>query len=234
MAKLYEGAKIGRWALIELVKRKPNGLTWWRCRCECGTERVVNSSHLYSGKSKSCGCLQKEVASKVNSTHGMSHTVAFRRWKNMLSRCRNKNDKYYGGRGIGVCQRWLKFENFYEDMGDPPEALEIDRIDNSKGYSPENCAWKTHKENNRNTRYNRVIFYAGEKCTIGILSERFGIPYDCIRGRLDRGWSIETALSKKKYKGNKYYDSHGNQLRSIKRKRKPLKNQHDSSKVVTK
>jgi hypothetical protein len=148
------GVLYGRW-----VATQYEGSSRWKCVCTCGTERVVASRDLASGKSVSCGCYRLEVAGDGRRTHGMSESRAYNIWLGMKRRCLRKTDgRYplYGGRGITVCKRWLKFENFYKDMGEPPEGHSIDRINNNKGYTPSNCRWATQKEQVNNSRSTKL------------------------------------------------------------------------------
>lgn len=140
------GLRFGTKVVIEECGRTSTGQIKWKYRCDCGTEKIAASSSVR--KSYSCGCKNKTCK-----THGMSNTRVFKIWSSMLRRCRDKNHicyKYYGERGITVCERWLKFENFYSDMGDPPELFSIDRINPNGNYDPSNCKWSSTKEQNGN------------------------------------------------------------------------------------
>lgn len=131
---------------------------WWLCRCVCGVERSVNGCELKRGKTKSCGCLWKKAMSIRRTSHG--HTKGgpsrtYRTWQAMVNRCYRAKDKcfhLYGGRGVKVCERWLIFANFLEDMGERPNGLTIDRKDNNGNYSKENCKWSTASQQNSNRR----------------------------------------------------------------------------------
>lgn len=157
----------------------------WLCQCECGSAKIVLGSYLRCGTSKSCGCAKSEFLSQAKTTHGHGRkgkqTPTYRSWSEMIARCNNPKSRiysYYGGRGITVCPRWRKFENFLADMGARPDGTSLDRWPNVNGnYEYGNCRWATKKEQARNRRSNCIVNYNGEKLTLTEAAERENIPY---------------------------------------------------------
>jgi hypothetical protein len=148
--------RFGRWVVLALhPERSRVREARWACRCDCGGEGIVQGSHLRNGHSTSCSCLRKERLAKSNTKHGLSRSRAYQRWGAMKTRCFNpryKDYSDYGGRGITVCERWLIFENFFADMGDPPPGMSLDRIDFNGNYESANCRWATVAEQLANRR----------------------------------------------------------------------------------
>lgn len=138
--------------------------------------------------------------------HGMRLSDEYRIWRHMRTRCENEKCpayKNYGGRGIFVCDKWKTFVGFFEDMGKrPSKEHSIDRIDNLKGYSPENCRWATYKEQNRNRRDNRMFVVDGISASLAEHCERRNLKYKTIHRRIVCGASIEIALNGARLKRN--------------------------------
>lgn len=187
---------------------------YWLCRCDCGNETWVKGSNLTSGAVKSCGC----AGAHVNRIHGMSHTRLHGIWSKMQSRCFNPKDeafKYYGIRGITVCDEWLGTQGFINFMNWSLEHgyesnLSIDRIDNDKGYYPNNCRWTTQSVQCRNTRINPHYILNGETYTCADLAEKYEINYSVLHQRLKvLRWSVEEAVGLKSHFDKRKRDSHG-------------------------
>lgn len=135
----------------------------------------------------------------VRINHGLGKTPEYSVWYDMKRRCYNKNNKsykYYGGRGIQICDRWLEsFLNFYKDMGPRPPKFTIERRDNNKNYEPDNCYWADRKTQANNTSQNRYITYNGETLTVAQWGEKLGLGREIIKDRLRWGWSIEDIMT---------------------------------------
>ncbi len=161
----------------------------WRCKCDCGRIIDVFTNNLTRGNTKSCGCLNSEVASGRLLKHGKTNTRLFHIFATMKQRCYNNNNtdyKNYGGRGIKICDDWLdNFASFYNwSMSNGyKENLTIDRIDNNKGYSPDNCRWVGVETQARNKRNNIQITYLGKTQPLKIWCQELNLPYRTIFNR---------------------------------------------------
>lgn len=192
------GQRFGRLVARRIAGKSNNGSMLWNCICDCGKEKIAKSHSLSSGLVDSCGCQWRERHTLSCVTHGRSQSALYHRWERMKSRVlniSNENFPRYGARGISICERWMRFENFAEDMGDSfsPE-LSLERMDNEKGYSPENCVWATMTTQNRNKRNNRILEYEGEQAPLAVWAERVGIKYNTLFSRINNGWSVAEAL----------------------------------------
>jgi len=173
----------------------------YNCTCECGNRTVSTGYRIRTGVTKSCGCLNIDVAREKSTTHGESNTIEYNAYMRMHFRCYNEKSKdypRYGGRGIVVCKEWHDVETFIKDMGRRPSKLHsLDRINNNKSYSKGNCKWSTAKEqaNNRNT--NKKITFNGETLGITEWSRKLGKPRKTLSNRLARGLSVEEAFTMK-------------------------------------
>lgn len=188
------GQRFGRLIVISYFGHTGHE-TSWLCKCDCGTEKPIRRGDLYSGRVLSCGCLNAENRLRRNTTHGMRYSPEHATWSHMVDRCRNprnKNYADYGGRNITVCQRWIEsFANFYADMKDRPSKFHtLDRIDNERGYSPDNCRWATRLAQSNNTRRNLYITHDNETHSLADWARITGIPYDTLYARIaTRKWS---------------------------------------------
>ena len=196
MPRVIVGQKFGRWEVLGPGEGRKMVL----CRCDCGTVRGVISTNLTQAISTSCGCWKRQAATE-RTKHGHSkagkRTRAYAIWAAMKSRCMNpKTEAYkkYGARGISVCDRWLTFENFLADMGEPPAGASIDRKNGSGNYEPGNCRWASAKEQARNISTNRIGYVSGRAMCVAEASERFGVKYRTIMSRMNRGLTMEQAV----------------------------------------
>jgi len=190
------GKNVGRLTVLEFAYIQGKKRIW-KCQCDCGNYAFIETCAINAGRQVSCGCYGREIASEVcikrNTSHGKSNSRIYKIWFDMVRRCNDERRpayKLYGAKGVKICDRWLKFENFLEDMGDPPsEKYSIDRIDYKGNYEPQNCRWATDFEQANNRSNNHVLFIGSEKFTIAEAARKFDINYSTLRARLARGTS---------------------------------------------
>lgn len=233
--EIHEGDVYGRWTVISEQYIRKSGHRAYLCRCSCDkhTERYVDEQNLKRGKSIGCGCLTAKSARERFSTHGGTKTRLYRLWCGIKSRCYNpRNKRYadYGGRGIEMCPEWKDFSAFSEwsyangyDENLSWKECSIDRKDNNKGYSPDNCKWSNIYEQSNNKRSNVVIEHNGERKTAAEWSRACGIDSHVIRKRLHDGKSVEEIFSTKsrviiiEYNGESHTLSEWSEITGIKK-----------------
>jgi hypothetical protein len=194
---------VGKWSgrLLALAHAGSNtrGRSQWLCLCSCGEHCVVTAQHFTSGTTAACGCLGRERARDRVLTHGESRSPEYASWVGMVHRCTNprRGDyRYYGGRGITVCSRWLEFRNFLADMGRRPSIRHtLERRDNNAGYSPDNCYWATKGEQARNTRRSVFVSYGGRTQSLADWASELHLPYSTIQTRHRAGWPPEEIIN---------------------------------------
>ncbi len=186
-----QGQRFGRLVVIEFSNLDPNRGAFWLCRCDCGKTKAIRGTSLRQGVSKSCGCRGGKWR------HGKCESRVYKVWNNMVGRCycpSTRRFDRYGGRGISVCDRWRDFLNFYADMGDPPDGLTLNRIDNDGNYEPGNCRWATWSQQMLNTSQNELT-HKGITLTVKQWANRIGVKYKTLHRRLHHyHWSVERAL----------------------------------------
>ena len=198
------GHRFGRLTVIERAENKGKRVCW-RCHCDCGNICIVRGYHLTLGKIKSCGCLQKEQRHN-HLQHGMSHSPIYEIWHTIKQRCLNPNNKsyqYYGERGISIYTEWVEnFQVFYDYVSQLPhfgeKGYSLDRIDNEKGYEPDNLRWATRKEQNCNQRRTIYVEYNGESITLVEASKISGIDYHTLFYRYRTGKDLFAIPNKHK------------------------------------
>jgi hypothetical protein len=197
LTKDLTAQRFGRLVVLQqLASRKSR--SWWRCKCDCGSELDVEGAKLYQGRTRSCGCLKREMIGDRSRTHGKRHTPEYASWWNMIQRCTNKKlraYKDYGGRGITVAAEFQTFAGFYAALGDRPAGCSLERINNDGPYSPANVRWADDKAQARNKRNSRLLTFNGKTQTTAAWCEELGLKPATVCLRLKCGWSMERVLS---------------------------------------
>lgn len=212
------GRRFGKLLVINRSGERHRGYTVWECHCDCGQRTFVPEHRLISGNTRSCGCLQRETASKRFFKYGYTRgkkTPEYQTWIRMRSRCLSKSNPdyhYYGGRGIGICQEWDDFETFLKDMGEKPgPEYTLERRNNSGGYCKENCIWATRLTQANNTSQLRRFLALGPCGQIevaksqGAFARKWGLNRfhigNCLSGRRKRhkGWVFQKLIIREEY-----------------------------------
>ena len=200
MDRHLSGQTFGRWHVIGYAG-KNNGYKVWMCKCDCGTMREVRESHLLDGRSKSCGCLIHDKPS-WNYKGTPDRRRLNRIYGHMIRRCYDADSEQYeryGARGISVCDKWRESFDTFADWAYKngyAHGLTIDRIDNSKGYSPENCIWVTIAEQQNNKTNNIVFSVDGERKTASQVAREARVKPATVHQWLRRGMSKEDVLNR--------------------------------------
>lgn len=204
MSRLVDrtGYRYGKLLVLEKgPSRKGRANAYWWCLCDCGNKVLVCGGNLQSGNTTSCGCYQKECAREAQRSvflkHDLSRSRLYGIMHGMKTRCYNTNDPgyiKYGGRGIYICDEWredfMAFYNWAQQNGYKKE-LSLDRIDNDGPYSPDNCRWATPKEQQNNTRCNKLVTFNGITMNVTQWSEKLNMDPEVLRQRIKRGWTYE-------------------------------------------
>jgi hypothetical protein len=199
------GKRFGNLLVIERYGSDKYNRAIWLCLCDCGNQKKINSNHLLTGNTKSCGCLYNNNNNSFK--HGQCKngkpSKTYYTWSEMNRRCtdkKHKSYKYYGGRKIKVCNRWSKnnpkgFINFLEDVGEISRGLTIDRINNNDNYYNKNCRLVTSKEQSRNKKNNINLSYNGKILCLKDYCKELNLNYNTIIKRITKGWPLEKALT---------------------------------------
>ena len=185
------GKRFGKLVVVELDH--VNNGTYWRCKCDCGREKIIRRGQLTSGDTISCGCYWEEKHGTFGLKHGMSKSKLYAVWSGMVQRCTNpKASNYYryGGRGITICDEWRTNSKAFFDWAIAngySEGLTIERVDNSGSYCPENCRWVGRVTQQNNTRRNHFVTWNGVTHSIAEWSRLLGINHATLRYRVNHG-----------------------------------------------
>lgn len=213
---ILTGQQYGYWFVIGFAGPAGRNVPFWLCRCACGKLRCVVQQLLTSGRSKSCGCQRYKLASHSLTTHGLTNTPHYFIYKGIIARCYDpsvRGYKFYGAKGITVCDRWRFGEDdlsglecFYQDLGERPTPTHsIDRKNNRGNYEPDNCHWATRREQALNRSDNHLVTFQNQTLSVTEWGEILPISRATIYQRLAAHWPVEIALT---WPLNKHYRPH--------------------------
>lgn len=216
------GMRFGRLTAIQKTEKPSAELktrhTFWKCKCDCGNITIVPTDRLRAGITRSCGCLRNEISveqikkynnehpERNNKTHGKSGKRIYDTYQHMINRCYQKSNRQYpsyGGRGIRVCDEWLKDPcNFFDwaEKSGYSDHLTIDRIDVNGNYEPDNCRWADLKTQANNRRNTVMVVYDGQKRPISDISAITGIKHGTLWYRKKHGFTDKEIVSRTRLK----------------------------------
>lgn len=195
------GKRFGRLTVLYRLPNDKHANAVWMCKCDCGNQKPIVGAALRKGVVVSCGCFHHDELISRITTHGQSRTKLFHTWQHMKARCNNphhKHYKYYGGKGIKVCQEWENDFTIFAEWSNNNgyvEGLTIDRIDPSKGYEPSNCKWATRQEQQSHLSSCLVYEIDGVSHNLSDWCKIYNRPHETVRKRLLNGWDIVSALT---------------------------------------
>ena len=208
MVEDMTGRKYGRLRVLSAAPDRilPSGKTerMCLCKCDCGAIKTIRAASLKNGNTKSCGCYRSKCSSermRARAVHGLGGTKIYRVWKCMIDRCQNPNNKSYknyGLKGVKVCAEWQDVAVFAEwaHKNGYKDGLTLERVNNNRGYCPDNCIWADRYVQNNHTSRNHLLTYVGKTQTMAQWSRELGISYSAIKTRINRrGWPVEVALA---------------------------------------
>lgn len=200
---MYVGKKQFNYTVLDVVRREGRKRDELKCLCDCGNTFYIYPYMFGKEMYKSCGCYKVKKINNFNHSHGGTHHPLYQEYLSMIQRCYHKNHKAYdsyGGRGITVCDEWLNspqaFYDWVESIGGRPKGYTLDRIDNSKGYSPDNCKYVSMYEQSRNKRSNIQITHNGVTKCLTDWALEYGINNETARSRYHKGYPFEVIFSK--------------------------------------
>lgn len=197
--KNLTGVRRGLLVALKYIGTMENRHARWLCQCDCGNMHEVDGATFLRWMCRSCGCYRDKISQESHTTHGKTNTPEYQVWLGIIKRTEDPTHqswKNYGGRGLKMCDKWRNsFEAFLADVGlRPSKGHSLDRLNNSLGYFPENCAWKTSVQQARNRRNNHLITYKNETITLAEMTERLGFTKHMLRQRLNSGMTVEEAV----------------------------------------
>lgn len=192
------GTKSGKLTVIDgPFNRESKQGKFWLCQCDCGKtlDHYIGSNQIIKNKSQSCGCFMVEQVKKSNTSHGLTKTNTYISWRSMWQRCTNPLHKSYNYYKTKTpVDRWKSFDMFLLDMGKRPKGMSLERIDNDKNYSPENCKWATNKDQQLNRDATIALVIDGVKMSLKESCKTLNVGYSMAKGRVYKGWDPYDAV----------------------------------------